>query len=160
MKSFKSESLNKFETEHSAGKLNLIINKKSVDKEKNRLIEIEMKANHVLADEIFVYAKFKVESSGHYHISNQLAIKALKETKIEVLQHGICDDNYDNYSKCFNSLLLNTNCEIDYIISSNLSSITYLDENKSYVAWVNFQSSKNTNFQFSQQFSNVKLIKL
>ena len=125
-------------------KLNVIINRKS--NEKNRLIEVDLLPTQVLGNVVLVYANLKVEQSGYYNISNQLAIKCNKETNTDVLQFGICDKDFNDFSKCFNSQILGAMCEVDHIMSNNLCSITYLDANIEYIAWCNFQSSDNAIF--------------
>ena len=139
-------------------KLNVIINRKS--NEKNRLIEVELLPTQVLGDAVLVYANIKVDQSGYYNISNQLAIKCKKLATTDVLQFGVCDKDFNDFSKCFNSQILGASCEVDHIISNNLCSLTYLDAKVEYIAWCNFQSSDNVSFEFNKQYSNIKLIKL
>ena len=156
IKSFNNQGLNKLEP---SSKLNLIINRKPSN-EKNRLIEIELKETQKLTNDVLVYADIKVENSGFYHISNQLAIKCNKQTQADVLQFGVCDKAFADFSKCFNSLMIRSSVDEGDNITNNLSSITYLEADTEYIGWLNFQSADNASFDFSSNLSNIKCIKL
>ena len=156
IKSLKDTNLSKFEP---SSKLQVIINRKPSN-EKNRLIEIELKETQKLTNDVLVYADIHVEQSGFYHISNQLAIKCNKQTQADVLQFGVCDKAFADFSKCFNSLMLRSSVDEGDNLTNNLSSITYLDSEIEYIGWLNFQSVDNASFEFSKDYSNIKCIKL
>ena len=156
IKSLKDTNLSKFEP---SSKLQVIINRKP-NNEKSRLIEIELKETQKLTSEVLVYCDIKVEQSGFYHISNQLSIKCNKQTQADVLQFGVCDKAFADFSKCFNSLMIRSSVDEGDNITNNLSSITYLDSDIEYIGWLNFQSVDNASFEFSKDYSNIKLIKL
>ena len=156
IKSFNNQGLNKLEP---SSKLNLIINRKPSN-EKSRLMEIELKETQKLTNEVLVFAEIKVEQSGFYHISNQLSIKCNKQTQADVLQFGVCDKAFADFGRCFNSVMLRSSVDEGDNLTNNLSSITYLEADTEYIGWLNFQSVDNASFEFSKDYSNIKLIKL
>ena len=156
MKSFNNQSLSKLDP---SAKMSVIINRRPSN-EKSRLIEVELKPKQALTNEILVYAEIKVEQSGFYNISNQLSIHCNKATHADVLQFGVCDKAYVEFSKCFNSVMIHSNIDEGDNLTNNLSSITYLSSDIEYIGWLNFQSADNPSFDFSKDYSSIRLIKL
>ena len=157
MNNLSKPSLSKFEP---VSKRNVIINRKPAVHEKSRLLQIKLKPTQVIGESVFTYANIKVEHSGFYHICNQLAIKCNLKSKTHILQFGICELKFDDFSECFNSVMASAACEANDIMSNNLASITYLEANTEYIGWFNFQSDNNANFEFSEEYSNIKSIKI
>jgi hypothetical protein len=106
------------------------------------------------------YHSFTVQKSGHYHISSQLSVRCVKDSKLSCIQFGVCEKDFNDSSELFNSNVFDLDCMSDQMISNNLSSIKKLDENKTYIAWVCMASSENNNFEVSKDYSNIKLLKI
>ena len=147
-------------------------NKKSItqiiNKRKEKLVEVQKEKEiieetikqQIMTDEILNYHMFRVNESGLYNISNQLTLKALKANEINFIQYGLCKLDFDDYSKCFNSHILNTKCEKDYLLTHTLSTVKKLESNIEYVLWCFLDADNNKDFEIQSETSNLMLIKV
>lgn len=127
-----------------------------------KIITIDLLNDQTLDNNVLEYVKFKVDETGYYNVSNQLCIKHtdVKATQCNFLQFGLCEGTSKNYDQNFNSIIINSLCEPDYLISNNLSTVLELKSEVEYICWLNFASDNNNNFQFNKAYSHLILYKL
>lgn len=128
----------------------------------NKIVTIDLKDSQKLLDGVLNYCEFSVCDSGYYHINTQLCVKnySKKIVNVDYLQHGLACLQFDDYEQNFNSIVLSSLAEPEYVISNNLSTIIHLQEDKPYICWLNFCSDDNTKFEYIKDFSHLRLYKL
>lgn len=155
------QTTNRFESKNAPHSNGVIIKKIETPKE-TKIINIDLIDDVKLNDDVLEYVKFKVDNTGYYNISNQLCIKHTSNTitKADFLQFGVCEAQSKNYDANFNSIIVNAECQPEYLISNNLSTVLELKADVEYLCWLNFSSSNNNNFSFNKQYSHLILYKL
>lgn len=159
-----SSTMSKLEhiSEHNEvklGRINSLLVKPTKEK-RNKIQTVDLIDAQPIPFNLLKYATFEVPIPGYYSISNQLCIKCNDDAKIHFIQFGICKDDLEDFDNCFESTIINQDCDKEYDLSHNLSSFKFLDVNIKYCAWLNFASSNNSNFSFNKDWSRLMLLKL
>lgn len=113
-----------------------------------------------ISDSVMNYFTFTVEHAGYYKVFNQLGIKCNNDEELNFLQLGICNIDYSDYSKFFNSYIYNSQCQKEHVISNNMSSLKHFEKDTEYICWLCLDSSNNSNFTVQEEFCNLQLIKI
>ncbi len=127
-----------------------------------RIKNIELLPSQILdyTTDVLVYGGLEVDTTGYYSISNQCCIKVKAPTDIQVLQYGICQEDFSDFGCCLTSTLVNSTGNTNNILSNNLSTFLKLDKDKKYIVWLNAVSTDNKQLEYLEDYSHLRLIKV
>ena len=127
----------------------------------DQLTERDIKSTFILSEGVTSCCDFTVSETGNYHVAAQITIKNISDISVltEYLQFGICKIDMSDHHNLLKSVILNNNCQPEYVITDNICSIINLVKDEKYNLWLNFGCDDVNKFEFQSEFSNLNLYK-
>ena len=122
----------------------------------------EIKPTFALTEGVMSCCDFTVSETGCYHVAAQITIKNKSDISAltEYLQFGVCKKDMSDHHNLLRSIILNNNCQPEYVITDTICSIIKLTKDEPYNLWLNFGCDNVDAFEFQSEFSNLNLYKL
>jgi hypothetical protein len=155
----------KFASNNGNGvKVSAIISKRPPSAPVNKIRDIDVLRSGNMEEGVaheYVNA-FKVDETGYYHISTQVALRLTgsQSVGLDYMQLGVCDDKLANTTEHFVSRIMSSEVEPNHVICDNMTCVMKLEGGKLYTAWCNIGSDNNSSFEIVKEFTHLRLYKL